>query len=337
MIPMVLIDLASERLGGRVLAASDEFFAPKENLLKASTPIFLAGKYTTYGKWMDGWETRRRRTPGCDWSLIRLGFPGIVHELVIDTSHFKANQPERCSVEACRLEGPLDARREGRLLKSSATKWIELLPPSAVTGDTQNHFSVTNLQPWSHLRLTIYPDGGVARLRVYGEAAPDKTALAGREAINLAALRFGSFIVSSSDESFGPSFNLLVPSRAKNMGDGWETRRRRGPGHDWVIGRLGIPGVVQRVEVDTTHFKGNFPESCSLEGALVREDGAALEGAAWREVLPRVLLRPNARHAFRRQLRNVGEISHVRFNIFPDGGVSRLRIFGIPHSFPPEL
>jgi allantoicase len=325
---MTLLDLASERLGGRVLAVSDEFFASKENLLRSAQPVFLEGKYTTRGKWMDGWETRRRRTPGHDWSVIRLAFRGIIRECVIDTSYFTANNPERCSIEGVLLERHPDSRRESRLLNGSSAGWSELLPPSRVTGNTLNRFAVSSAEPWSHLRLRIYPDGGVARLRVYGEAAPEQVALSTRRVINLGALWFGTSILSSSDDFYGSPLNLLMPGRAKNMGDGWETRRRRGPGHDWVIIKLGAPGVVQQVEIDTAHFKGNYPESCSMEAVLI-EAPSVSEADAWKELLPRVRLGPNKRHTLR-QIRKLGGVSHVRLNIFPDGGLSRLRILGTP-------
>ncbi len=328
-----LVDLASERLGGRVLLASDEFFAPKENLLKATPPLLIEGKYTSHGKWMDGWETRRRRTPGYDWCIIRLGLPGIVRGVVVDTGHFKGNYPEQCFVEACTLEGP---KQERRLLKNCATDWVELLPQSALKGDSENLFAVTNLQRFTHLRLKIYPDGGVARFRVFGQVVPDHRRLfVRRREIDLAAVESGGCVISSSDEFFGSPLNLLLPGRGKNMGDGWETRRRRGPGHDWVIIKLGSPGVILRIEVDTTHFKGNFPESCFIEGVDFKSGELdATPDTQWKEILPRTRLRANARHYFHKQLQDAGKVSHVRFHIYPDGGVSRLRIFGVPAVTP---
>jgi len=328
-----LVDLASEGLGGCVLVANDEFFAPKENLLKAAPPVFTEGKYTSRGKWMDGWETRRRRTPGYDWCIIRLGLPGIVCGVVVDTRHFKGNCPEQCSIEACTLS---ETKQERRLLKNRATGWVELLLPSALQGDSQNFFAVTNLQRFTHLRLKIYPDGGVARFRVFGQVVPDHRKLFMRRGeIDLAAIESGGCVISSSDEFFGSPLNLLLPGRGKNMGDGWETRRRRGPGHDWVIIKLGIPGVIRRIEADTTHFKGNFPESCSLEG--VDSKSGELDSTTdthWKGILPRTKLRANVRHYFHKQLRDAGKVSHVRFHIYPDGGIGRLRIFGVPGVAP---
>ncbi|MGA8143541.1 MAG: allantoicase [Candidatus Acidiferrales bacterium] len=325
-----LVDLASRRLGGRVLEANDDFFAPKENLLKPSKPIFIDGKYTDRGKWMDGWETRRRRTPGYDWCVIRLGLPGVIRGVVVDTSFFKGNFPEHFSLEACDLGSPPYSAEKSRL-KSPKTNWIEIVSKTALEGDSRNSFSVANSGRFTHLRLKIYPDGGVARLRVHGEMVPDNR-LIRRAEIDVAAVESGGQVVASSDQFFSDPLNLLMPGRGKDMGDGWETRRRRGPGHDWVIVKLGLPGNIRRVEVDTAHFKGNFPEGCSLEGCYVervRGESAAIEADAWREVLPRISLGANRRHIFGK-LKDVGPVSHVRFNIYPDGGVSRLRVFGRP-------
>ena len=324
------VDLASERLGGRVLEANDDFFAPKENLLKPSKPIFVEGKYTDRGKWMDGWETRRRRTPGYDWCIVRLGLAGIIRGLVVDTSFFKGNFPSHFSLEACDLGSP-PYKGEKKLSKSSVANWIEIAPKTPLEGDSQNQFAVENCRRFTHLRLKIYPDGGVARLRVHGEVVPD-TKLSRRQEIDLAAVESGGSVLSSSDQFFSEPLNLLMPGRGNDMSDGWETRRRRGPGHDWVILKLGLPGKIRRIEVDTAHFKGNFPESCSLEVGYVAErenTDASLESVGWKELLPRMLLRANRRHFFRK-LQEVGAVSHVRFNIYPDGGVSRLRILGQP-------
>ncbi|MGA8230160.1 MAG: allantoicase [Candidatus Acidiferrales bacterium] len=323
------IDLASQRLGGKVVWVNDEFFAPKENLLKPAPAIFIEGKYTSRGKWMDGWETRRRRTPGFDWCIVRLGLPGIVHAAIVDTSFFKGNFPERCSLEACALAPSLSSAKERRLLTDDAAEWVELLPPSALQGDSQNRFAIVNPGRFTHVRFKIFPDGGVARLRILGEVVPVPQLLAanGKER-NLAAIALGARVIQSSDEFFGAPLNLLMPDRAPNMSDGWETRRRRGPGHDWVILQLGGSGSIERVAIDTAHFKGNFPESCSLDG--VRAKAGEIEGAAWKEVLPRTKLKANSLHIFEKELQDVGPVSHVRFHIYPDGGVSRLKIFGQP-------
>ncbi|MEP6568763.1 MAG: allantoicase [Acidobacteriota bacterium] len=319
-----LIDLAAEKLGGAALWANDDFFAPKENLLKAAAPVFIEDKYTDLGKWMDGWESRRRRTPGYDWSIIRLGLPGIIRGVVVDTSFFRGNYPEQCSLEGCTLDG-LPSVAE---LTSEALEWTEILARSQLTGDSQNPFAIESGQRVTHLRFKIYPDGGVARLRVYGEVVPDWDRLKriGGE-IDLAAVENGGLVLDCSDMFFGHRHNLIMPGRAANMSDGWETKRRRGPGHDWTIIRLGQPGRIRRLEVDTAWFKGNFPESCSLEGC--RTTGNVLPTSLdWKPLLPRTKLQAHTRHFFEQEILDPGAVSHLRFNIFPDGGVSRLRVYG---------
>jgi allantoicase len=323
-----LIDLANERLGGAVLYANDDFFAEKENLLKTTAPVFIEGKYTDRGKWMDGWESRRRRTPGFDWCIIRLGLPGVIRGVVVDTSFFRGNYPEQCSLEACAVDGQPDVEQ----LASERTRWTEILPVSALMGDSQNPFEIKSDERFTHLRFQIFPDGGVARLRVYGEVVPDWKALARRGEIDLAAAENGALVLSCSDMFFGHKHNLIMPGRAADMSDGWETKRRRGPGYDWTIIRLATRGLIQRVEVDTAHFKGNYPDTCSLEvcdaeGADVNE--STLQALRWREILPRTRLQAHTRHFYEEELEGAGAVgTHVRFNIYPDGGVSRLRIYG---------
>jgi allantoicase len=324
------VDLASARLGGKVLDANDDFFAPKENLLKPSHPVFIEGKYTSRGKWMDGWETRRRRTPGHDWCVIRMGLRGIVRGVVVDTSHFKGNFPSHFSLDATDLNLSPGHKNERRLLKGSTASWVELMRQTALHGNTLNRFPLAISTPFTHIRLNIYPDGGVARLRIHGEVVPQWTRLS-RGEIDLVAIENGGSLVASSDEFFGAPLNLLMPGRGKDMGDGWETRRRRGPGHDWVIIKLGVPGVIERIEVDTAHFKGNFPDRCSIESCYLEEranEDLVPASTTWKVVLPETKLKANHRHFFRQQLKGAGAATHVRFNIYPDGGVSRLRIFG---------
>ena len=322
-----LIDLASERLGGSVLFANDEFFAPKENLLKQAKPAFIEGKYTDLGKWMDGWETRRRRTPGFDWCIVRLGLPGIIRGVVVDTAHFKGNYPEHCSLEACAIDGLPTTEQ----LLDEKQQWIEVLPQSNLNGDSENPFPISSDERWTHLRFKIYPDGGVARFRAYGEVVPPWHRLRqiGGD-IDLAAIESGGRVLSCSDMFFGHRHNLIMPGRAANMSDGWETKRRRGPGHDWTIIRLGASGRVRRLEVDTSWFKGNFPESCSLESCNAPDASLqTLEDPqfTWKPVLARTKLQAHTRHYFD-EVMDSGLASHVRFNIFPDGGVSRLRVYG---------
>jgi allantoicase len=328
-----LIDLAAERLGGVALAASDEFFAPKENLLKPGRGVFIPDKYTDRGKWMDGWETRRKRTPGHDWCLIRLGLPGRIRGLDVDTNHFTGNFPEHASLEACVAE------REATPEALERAHWTELVPITRLQGGSQNLIPLAaradQEQRWTHVRLHIYPDGGVARLRVHGEVMPDLEKLRqSGESIDLAAAVHGGVVLVCNDMFFGPKDNLILPGPSLNMGDGWETKRKRGPGHDWVILRLGTMGTLRRVEVDTSHFKGNYPDCCSLDGARlpagVPDDFLASRSIAWEEILPPTPLGPDAHHIFERELQRTGPFTHVRLNIYPDGGIARLRLYGVP-------
>lgn len=325
-----LVDLASERLGGAALASNDEFFAGKDNLVKAAPPVFREGEFTDRGKWMDGWETRRRRDPGHDWCLVRLGLPGVIRGLVVDTAHFKGNFPEACSVEACEAAGQADPET----LTGGSTRWTEILARSELAGDRENAFAIGDERAFTHVRLNIYPDGGVARLRVYGLVLPDWPALlrAGGE-VDLACVENGGLVELASDMFFGSRHNLILPGRGRGMSDGWETRRRRGPGHDWAIVRLGRAGAIRRAEVDTSHFKGNAPGSCSIEVADAPGAAAAKladSREAWRELLPRTPLQPHTLHRFEAELLAANNTTHARLNIFPDGGVSRLRLFGRP-------
>lgn len=323
-----LVDLAAERLGGAAVLANDEFFAAKENLVRATPPEWREGVYTERGKWMDGWETRRRRSPGHDWCIVRLGLRGTVRGVVVDTSFFRGNYPEHCSLDGCSVDGMPSADAIAR-----DAQWHELVPRTALQGDTRNEIAVNSDSPFTHVRLNIFPDGGVARLRVHGEVLPDWAALARAGDVDLAAMENGGWVVVCSDMFFGHRQNLILPGRSTHMGDGWETRRRRGPGNDWTIVRLGRPGSIRHVEIDTDHFKGNAPGACSM--AWCRAPAVSVEALAsseveWRELLPRTDLQPHTRHRFERELRGAELATHVRLDIYPDGGVARLRVFGRP-------
>jgi allantoicase len=319
-----LVDVAAARLGGTALMANDEFFAPKENLLKPEKPVTKEFEYTDRGKWMDGWETRRRRSPGHDWCLVRLGIPAVVQGVVVDTSYFKGNYPEQCSLEACVLDSAADAEA---LVAEHGVEWTEILPRSELRGDAENLFPIAHRGRVTHLRLNIYPDGGVARLRVYGEPVPDPGLRPG-VTVDLAALTNGGMVVACSDMFFGHRHNLILPGYSTHMGDGWETKRRRGPGHDWIIVRLAARGVIDRIEVDTDHFKGNAPESCTVEvcdAPGIASERLANDEVRWTTLLPRAPLQPDARHRFDV---SSGPASHARLAIYPDGGIARLRLFG---------
>ncbi len=322
---MDYVDLAAERLGGTVLAANDEFFAPKEALLKASAPEWREGVYNERGKWMDGWETRRRRTPGHDWCLIHLGLPGIVRGVVVDTSFFTGNYPESCAIEGAEVEG---VPAPEALAADGSVEWTLLLERSPLAGDTRNTFVIDSERRVTHLRFSIFPDGGVARLRVHGDARPDVGLLRPGRELDLASIEHGGFVERCSDMFYGHRQNLIMPGRSTHMGDGWETQRRRGPGHEWTIVRLGARGTIGRVELDTDHFKGNAPGSCSLECCDAAGAGvdALASSAVWQALLPEMPLQPNARHQW--TVPGGVAATHVRLNIHPDGGVARLRLFG---------
>jgi allantoicase len=323
-----LIDLAAERVGGAAILANDEFFAPKENLLKVAAPEWREGVYTERGKWMDGWETRRRRTPGYDWCIVRLGIPGRVRGIVVDTSYFRGNYPESCSIDASAVDGTPDA---ARLIDNSLdAAWTEIVPRSPLEGDKKNLFPVNHEARVTHLRLNIFPDGGVARLRVHGEGTLDRRVLDPGSEIDLAAAEHGGFVVLCSDMFFGHRNNLIMPGRSTHMGDGWETKRRRGEGHDWAIVRLAARGALHRIEIDTDHFKGNAPGSATLE--TIDAPGLTSEqlidpSREWRALLPQTPLQPHARHRFV-ELAHWAPATHARLCIYPDGGVARLRLFG---------
>lgn len=327
-------DLASERLGGAVIASNDDFFAEKENLLKPHAAVWKEHEYTDRGKWMDGWESRRKRLQGeepdaHDWAIVRLGVPGVVRGVVVDTAFFRGNYPDACSIDAC--AAPSDAFVEA-LLDPARTTWTEILPRAKLEGNSKNVFAVESTAAFTHVRLRIFPDGGVARLRVHGDVVPDWRRIGhARGEIDLAAVEHGGDVLLASDMFFGERRNLIMPGRAVNMSDGWETRRRRGPGHDWAILKLGATAAVGRIEIDTNHFKGNFPDTCTLEVAhapgVAAEQLAADEGR-WTPLLARTKLQEHTRHRFEAELADAGPATHVRLRVYPDGGVSRLRVFG---------
>jgi allantoicase len=315
------VDLASRWLGGSVLAASDESFGEKENLLIPTPADFVPGRYSHRGEIVDGWETRRRREPGYDWALIRLGAPGIITAVDVDTSFFTGNFPPTCRIEACGVEGyPSPAE-----LNADGTEWIEIVPQAPLAGDTHNRFEVHDDRRFTHVRLSAYPDGGIARLRVFGHVLPDPRLFDGLT-IDLASEEHGGQVVSSSDGFYSSAAALNRPDRARTMGEGWETRRRREPGNDHALFRLALPGEIRLVEIDTAHFKYN----ASAELALFAADGdtppAVDDTTAWRPLLSRRRLQPDTRHAF--PLNPGARGAWVRLDAFPDGGISRVRLWG---------
>ena len=319
-----LTDLAAERLGGKVLYATDDFFAEKENLIKPGRGIFIADKYTDRGKWMDGWESRRKRTPGHDWAVIQLAAPGKIAGFDIDTNFFLGNHPPHASVEAVNIPG------DPAISDWDTAAWKEVLPKSPLDAGSQNFYECKSDEIFTHIRLHIYPDGGVARLRVYGEVFKNWDAVSAAEELDLAAAINGGKAIACNDMFFSAMGNLIMPGRGINMGDGWETRRNRTPNNrDWVILKLAHKGNIERIIVDTCHFKGNYPDSCSIEACMSSNDDEVINNKVqWQVLLPQQKLRADNEHEFTKEVNSGNSFSHVRLNIFPDGGISRLCLFG---------
>ncbi|XP_055643062.1 allantoicase-like [Toxorhynchites rutilus septentrionalis] len=358
-----LSELASESSGGRILFSTDDFFAPAEGMLRDEEPIFIPDKYTDFGKWMDGWETRRKRIAGHDWCIVRLAAPTVIKGIVVDTAHFTGNFAPRMSIQGARIdprrERQIAVRREGSIgtgcdgsemeEKIKNFQWEEIVqntPLKPGYDKTRKHyFGVdTNENVFTHLRVNIYPDGGIARLRVYGVVQPDRDSMAdSAELVDLIAMLNGGQCLEFSNAHYGHPRNLIKPQRGANMGDGWETARRndrpailttdeRGilkvPGCEWAVFKLGMKGTVRRIVLDTNHFKGNFPDSVRIEAALLRED-QDLEGAKWTVMLDNRKLSAHKEHIYEEDdLLANAPCTHIRITIAPDGGISRLRLFG---------
>lgn len=307
-----LPDLASRRVGGSVLAANDEFFAECENLIKPEEPVFRPLTFTNKGQEYDGWETRRRRREAGDhdWVITRLGIPGIPKVVVVDTAFFKGNFPPFATVEGCAVDGYPDV---ADLVDAN---WETIVERAELRGDSKNVFRVDGSTRYTHIRLKIFPDGGVARLRVHGEAVPDPRWLADVP-FDLAALANGGTVVECSDWFFSPPNNMLQPGESRFMADGWESARRRDDGHDWAIIRLAAAAIPRVVEIDTTHYKGNSPDRVSLSG---------LVGGEWVPILAQQRLQPDTSHRFRVAVDRA--VEQVRLDIFPDGGIGRVRVYG---------
>ena len=316
------VDLAQPRLGSEVVFATDDFFADKARLIDPAEPVFIPGKYDDNGKWMDGWESRRKRTPGHDWCIVRLGVPGVVAGFEVDTRHFTGNYPPGAQIEVCRSDAVAPGDDAG---------WIAVTERLDLKGDNRIWCPIDHAEPVTHVRLHIYPDGGVARLRVWGRVVPDWSKVKPDEAFDLLAVANGGRGIIANDEHYGAVGNLTAPGRGVNMGDGWETRRRREPGHDWAILELGTFGRVQEITVDTAHFKGNYPDRCSIQ-ATARAHGSpeeiAVQAETWPVLLPEVKLQANNVHVFRDEIALRQPVRFLRLNIIPDGGVSRLRVVG---------
>lgn len=316
------VNLASPRLGSAAVYATDDFFADKSRLLEDRPAVFIADKYDANGKWMDGWESRRRRGGGHDFCIVKLGVKGRIRGVDIDTSHFTGNFPPAASLDAALSDAPLAA----------TTPWKEIVPTTGLGASAHHFLAVDDAGVHDCLRLNIYPDGGVARLRVYGEPVAQWDGKDRGALYELSNIVNGGRILAYNDAHYGSVWTLLLSGRGINMGDGWETRRRREPGNDWIIVKLGAPGTVEKIEVDTAHYKGNYPDRCSVQAALVEgaaEQSLAAQSMFWTELMGEQKLEMDRIHAFEGAvIQRIGPVSHVKLNIFPDGGVSRLRIFG---------
>jgi allantoicase len=318
------VDLTQPGLGSEVVFATDDFFADKARLISPTEPQFIPGKYDDNGKWMDGWESRRKRVPGHDWCVVKLGVPGVIAGFEIDTRHFTGNYPPGAELEVCRSD---------ELIPGDDAGWSQVTSRLDLKGDDRAWFPIEHVEPVTHVRLHIFPDGGVARLRVWGRVLPDWSRLGADEAVDLLATSNGGRGLIANDEHYGRVGNLTAPGRGVDMGDGWETRRRREPGNDWAVLELGTFGRIEEVIVDTAHFKGNYPDRCSIQ-ATARAHGSpeeiATQAETWPVLLPEVKLSADHIHRFRDELAGMGPVRFVRLNIYPDGGVSRLRMIGKP-------
>ena len=317
-----MTNLADPRIGSKVVFKTDDFFASAKRIINNQTPVFKEGVFDNHGKWMDGWETRRRRTKGFDYLIIKLGKPGKIRSIDIDTAYFSGNQPTQASLEACfsKKNNP-----------NNKSNWIQILNKKKIGPNKNHNFKIKNRSIFTHVKLNIYPDGGVARLRIFGEIILQKFNFKNK-VINLTSMVNGASIVGCNNEHFGKSENILAPGRGKNMGDGWETRRSRGKNYDWLIVKCGHAGKIKKIEIDTHHFKGNYPDSCSIQATYISKkmpnSAIVQKSQKWDLILNRAKLKANKKHIFKNKIMSKNKINFIKINIFPDGGISRIRTFG---------
>ena len=317
------VNLAQTRLGAKVVYVTDDFFGPAKRMLQTESAVFIPGKFDDNGKWMDGWESRRKRVEGYDYCIVKLGRAGVIRGVDIDTSHFNGNQPPAASLDACSCDDELPG---------DSVEWTNILASVSLQADSQHLHDVLDSGVYSHIRLNIFPDGGVARLRVYGEPHCNWDERDAAELIDLAALENGGRSIACSNQAFGSNMmSLGLPGRGINMGDGWETARRRVPGNEWVIIELGHAGTIRAVELDTAHYKGNYPDRASIQAGYMQGgtvDSMVTQSMFWRDLLPEQKLEMDTLLRFESELIDIGAITHVRVNIIPDGGLSRVRLYG---------
>ena len=316
-----MINLADPRIGSKIIFKTDDFFAAAHRILKTDIPVFKDGLFDKHGKWMDGWETRRRRSKGYDYLVLKLGKPGKIFDIDIDTSHFNGNQPTHASLEGC----------FSRSKPNKKTKWTRLLGKKKLGPNKNHNFKSQNKSTFNYIRLNIFPDGGVARLRLYGKIEIDKKTINNKN-INLTSVLNGASIVGCNNEHFGRAENIIAPGKGKNMGDGWETRRSRGKNFDWLIIKFGKPGLIKKLEIDTHHFKGNYPDSCSIQTAIINKDlsnkSIVRNSKNWKFILNKSKLSAHKKHVFKKFLIKRNKENYLKINIYPDGGISRIRAFG---------
>ena len=313
------VNLASPKLGTKVMSFSDDFFGKVSRMLNDKAPQFIEDKYDNHGKWMDGWESKRRRDGGHDWAIIKLGSPGKVYEIEIDTSFFTGNYPPFASIQGLYSEKKPDHNND----------WKIILKKQKLQGDKVHNFKVNSTKV-NYIRFQIFPDGGIARLRLLGHVEIDLEKFKNKK-IELSSLNLGGKIIAYNNAHYGDVSALLTSGRGKTMGDGWETRRRREPGNDWIIIKLAKSGIIEEIEIDTAHFKGNFPDKASISAAFFDEkekvSSIIKQNKNWKEILPPTKLKADKIHRFKKIIRT-DEVNYVKLNIFPDGGVSRFRVFG---------
>ena len=316
------IDLANPILGTKIFSCSDEFFAPAKRILNQASPKFKKDVYDRHGKWMDGWETRRKRTKGNDFLIIKLGMPGKISSIVLDTSFFIGNQPEFAQLEGC-------FSKNNNLKK---IKWIKITNKNKIKQNNNNILKSLSSKTFSHIRLNIFPDGGIARIRLFGIIDLSLKKFKSKNNIDLASISNGSIIIACSDEHFGNANNILLPGKSKNMGNGWETRRRRDKGNDWLLLKFGMPGIPNYFEINTHYFKGNYPESFSVQSVFENKKKSKTmiinNSSKWKTIIKKTKLKPNSSLKIKLKQKNIKKANYIKLNIFPDGGISRFRVYG---------
>jgi len=321
-----LINVASCELGTKILYTTDEFFAKAERMLQQTEAVFK-DEYDENGHWMDGWESRRKRTSGNDYCIIKLGVKAKINSFLVDTSHFKGNYPLAVSIKG--ICSKLDD--ETFVKQIDDLQWSELLTQSDLVGDKKQYFDASDFSEMTHLKVDIYPDGGIARFKAFGEICFDDS-LFEETNINVLSMKNGARAVYANNQFFGALSNILKDEEAINMGDGWETRRRREPGNDWGIIELSNPAIVDNILVDTNFFKGNYADSFSICSAYLEEttdSSVVTQSMFWEELISSKKLQMHTKHSFTKEdLLHSKPITHIRVNIFPDGGISRLKLFG---------